>query len=113
VLSHARFIDFEEIMSFAHWLTVAAFASLPYAAVAQQNNHQPDPTDANTPVPAAPYESAFKNYQTAADEQESPDKTWRAANEEMAKLGGHSGHIKGEASSASTEAAPVDRIQHH
>jgi hypothetical protein len=100
VLSHAH-IDLEEIMSFAHWLTVAMLASAPFATVAQQKHHQADPSDAYASVPASTYESAFKNDTTAADEQETPDKSWRAANDEVWKLGGHAGHVKGNSTSSS------------
>jgi hypothetical protein len=88
-------------MSFAHWLTAAMLASTPFVVVAQQKHHQADPSDAYASVPASTYESAFKNYKAAADEQESPDKSWRAANDEVEKLGGHAGHIKGNSTSSS------------
>jgi hypothetical protein len=117
VLSRARFIDFEEIMSFAHWLTAAALASLPFAAIAEQKHHQADPTDASAAVPASGYESAFKNYRAAADEQESPEKVWRAANDEMGKVGGHAGHIKDDSTTpsaaGSAQAKPADHRKHH
>jgi hypothetical protein len=103
-------------MSFAHWLTIAALASLPFAAVAQSTHQQPHPGDASVPVPASVYESAFKNYHAAADRQESPDKTWRASNSEVEKLGGHAGHIKGDPNPSSptpAQAAPADHGKHH
>lgn len=107
-------------MSFAHWLAVAALASMPLAAIGQQyqqKHHPANPIDANASVPASSYESVFKNYKAAADEQESPDKAWRAANDEMAKLRGHAGHIKGDptASSAPTplQEKPADHGKHH
>ena len=74
-------------------LAVGMLMSMPFAAAAQQTAKQPDPIDANAAVPASPHESAFKNYRAATDEQASPDKAWRAANEEMTKLGGHAGHM--------------------
>lgn len=107
-------------MSLAHWLTVAALASLPLAAMGQQhqqNHRSANPVDANAGIPASSYESVFKNYQAAADEQESPDKTWRAANEEVAKLGGHAGHIKSGSTTSSAPAPlqvkPADHGKHH
>jgi HAMP domain-containing protein len=81
-------------MAFTKWLAVAALASLPFAAVAQRASQQLQPGDANATVPASVYESAFKNYQAAADEQDSPDKGWRASNDEIQRLGGHAGHMK-------------------
>jgi hypothetical protein len=91
---HAGSIDFEEIMSFTNWFTVAVLALLPLAVNAQQKQQRPDPSDANAPIPASGYESVFRNYKAAATGQESPDKTWRAANREVEKLGGHAGHMK-------------------
>ncbi|RJG03504.1 hypothetical protein D3878_19465 [Noviherbaspirillum sedimenti] len=86
-------------------MAVGVLASLPFAAIAQQTPQKPDPLAANAPVPASTYVSAFKNYQAAADEQATPDKAWRAANDEVAKLGGHAGHIKSD--------APADHGKHH
>jgi hypothetical protein len=102
-------------MTLKQWLAVGVVASFPFAATAQLAPQQPDPLDANATVPASAYESAFKNYQAAAGEQKSPDKAWRAANDEMAKLGGHVGHMKDEAaaSSAPAQAAPMDHSKHH
>jgi hypothetical protein len=107
-------------MSFAHSLAVAALASLPLAAIGQQyqqHHHPANPVDASTNVPASSYESVFKNYKAAADEQESPDKTWRAANDEVAKLGGHAGHIKSDSGASSAplplQEKPADHSKHH
>jgi hypothetical protein len=117
VLAHAPSIDFEENMSFAHWLTVAAMAALPFAVGARQKQPQADPTDATAPVSVSAYESAFKNYRSASDEQQSPDKTWRAANDEAGKLGGHAGQMKDDsntpADSAPAHAMPADHSKHH
>lgn len=107
-------------MSFAHSLAVAALASLPLAAMGQQyqqNHHPANPVDASANVPASSYESVLKNYKAAADEQESPDKTWRAANDEVAKLGGHAGHIEGDSgtspASLPLQEKPADHSRLH
>ena len=63
------------------------------------------------------------------DDTASPEKKWRAANDEMATLGGHAGHMKdeaavlppsGEAGSspaknapAPSQKAPMDHSKHH
>lgn len=78
-------------MSFSYWPKVAALALLPAAAIAQQVQ-QAGPTDANAPVPASSYVSAFENYRTATDNQSSPDAVWRAANEEVGRSDPHAGH---------------------
>jgi hypothetical protein len=70
-----------------------AFASLPLAAAAQS---QPPsaPQDAQAPVPAATYRSAIAGYRPAAEEDATPDQTWRAVNEKVGKAGGHMGMMK-------------------
>jgi hypothetical protein len=67
--------------------------SLPLAAAAQS---QPPsaPQDAQAPVPAPTYRSAFAGYRPAAEEDATPDQTWRAVNEKVGKAGGHMGMMK-------------------
>lgn len=105
-------------MFIKQWIAIGVLVSAltPFAATAQQKTQQPNPLDANAPVSVSTYTSAFKNYQAASNEEEvSPDKTWRAANDEVGKLGGHGGHIKNDAAGAPTPAtsAPVDHSKHH
>lgn len=76
------------------WLAIAALVSAPLSAIAQQKQPQYDPTDANAPVHAIGYESAFKGYRASDDGDNTPDELWRSANEEVGRLGGHSGHMK-------------------
>lgn len=70
-----------------------ALVLLPLAATAQSMRHQHNPADANAPVPASAYVSAFKNYSAMANEDASPDKVWRAANAEVQNAVGQSGHM--------------------
>lgn len=79
-------------MSFLYWPKVAVLVLLPAAAIAQQVQ-QFGPTDANAPVPALGYVSAFENYRPAAEDQVSPVEVWRAANEEVARSDPHAGHM--------------------
>lgn len=81
-------------MSPNQWLAFAAWVFVPFAAFAQQKQSQYAPTDANAPVHAVNYASAFKSYRTASNEAQSPDKVWRFANDETGKLGGHAGQMK-------------------
>lgn len=78
-------------MTFSHWITVAAVAFLPLAATAQQVQ-QSNPSDANASVAEAIYLSAFKNYLTTPEGEETPDQIWRAANEQVAQGDPHAGH---------------------
>lgn len=105
------------------WLALSACAALPLTVFAQQERATYNPTDANAPVIVVPYESAFKGFRTANGDEPSPDKTWRSANDEMGKLGGHAGHMKAEqaqpATSSAVKSAParpdsaVDHSKHH
>jgi len=95
-------------MTLKLWLAAGVLTSLSFGAIAQQAAQTPDPLDANAAVPASTYESAFKNYQDVAENQTSPDKIWRAANDEMARLGGHAGHMESE-----TLPTSDDHNKHH
>ena len=86
-------------------LAIGALVAWPCIALAQSQG-QPNPVAATEHVPAVTYVSAFKNYQSATDSQTSPEQAWRAANETVGKLGGHAGHIKGNAD-ATNSAKPA------
>lgn len=51
-----------------------------------------DPADPALPVPAARYDSPYANYQRFEEQKPA---SWRALNDEVERLGGHEGHIKG------------------
>lgn len=97
-------------MTLEQFLAIGVLASLPLAAIAQQAPQKADPLSANATVPASTYVSAFKDYRAATDESATPDKAWRAANDEVARLGGHAGHVK---SDAPAQAAPASHGKHH
>lgn len=84
-------------MTARQYFTLGLLAILPLAASAQQTtqgtSHPHSPLDAGTAVSAPAYVSAFKDYQSAPDEQAAPDKVWRRANEAVGKPGSHAGHI--------------------
>lgn len=81
-------------MRCTHCLTIGMLALLPLAAIAQQPPQKPDPMAKTAAAPALTYVSAFRNDRDATDEELTPDKAWRAANDEVARLGGHGGHIQ-------------------
>jgi hypothetical protein len=101
----------KDVMSLVRWMAIATLVAAPVVVAAAEKSTPTDP--ANPAAPAAPvqYESAFRNYQQMPEEQEPADNVWRAANDEMAKLGGHAGHIKADAAPAPMKAeagtAPV------
>ena len=70
-----------------------ALAVLPLAAAAQ-SQPKPAPQEAQASVPATTYRSAFAGYRPAAEEDATPDQTWRAVNEKVGKAGGHMGMMK-------------------
>ena len=64
---------------------------LPLAAAAQSPSA---PQEAQASVPATTYHSAFTGYRPAAEEDATPDQTWRAVNDKVGKAGGHMGMMK-------------------
>lgn len=81
-------------MSSQKWLAFVTLAALHGAALAQQKPLATNPADPSAPAAVLRHDAAFNAYQAASHAQPSPDKAWRAANEEMEKLGGHAGHLK-------------------
>ena len=97
-------------MLFPRLLAFAALAIFPLTGFAAQNNEMLDASDAAAEVVVAPYESAFEGYRSWQDIKMSPVQGWRAANDEMARVGGHAGQIKDmpdEAPSATQKPVPV------
>ena len=68
-----------------------ALAVLPLAAAAQSPSA---PQEAQASVPATTYRSAYTGYRPAAEEEATPDQTWRAVNDKVGKAGGHMGMMK-------------------
>ncbi len=69
-----------------------------FACSAQAQSAAPlqrsDPADPALPVPAARYDSPYSGYQRFEEQKPA---SWRALNDEVERLGGHEGHIKGSA----------------
>lgn len=99
-------------MPFLYWTAVAVLATLPLTVAAQEQNPPSGPDAPNAKVPALVYQSAFRHYRPAADEEGPPDKIWRTANEEMQRLGGHTGHLK-DASKTRPGEAPAGGMPQH
>lgn len=74
-----------------HWIAIAILAALPSIVAAQD---RPKPDEANAPTIPLQYDSAFAAYQAAGDLALTPDKNWRAVNDQVGRLGGHMGSIK-------------------
>ena len=98
-------------MPFPRLLAIAALATFPLTGVAAQNNETLDASNPSAEVVVAPYESAFEGYRSWQDIKVSPVLGWRAANDEMARIGGHAGQIKDvsdAAASTTQKPVPVD-----
>ena len=64
-------------------------AAAPFAAAQQP---RPEPTEPAAPVPAFRYESGFDGYRGFRDEPLAP---WRELNDDVARIGGHVGIVRG------------------
>lgn len=95
-------------MKFALSMALAASAMLPPAAFAE--SPQADPADPAIAVPTPKYESAFRDYQSWKDAQESPAKTWRAMNDRVAQSAGGMADM-GKAGTGSGMTMPTDAGQ--
>jgi len=67
------------------------FAALAAGTASAQTGARPDPADPKVPVPAPVYRSAFEGFQRLEAGKRS---TWREANEEAARIGGHIGILR-------------------
>lgn len=92
-------------MFIARCLTTIVLSSVFAQSIAQESAIPRDPSDASVSEADFRYESVFAGYLPAVESSDMPSNAWRAANEEMAKLGGHAGHIKNSANSGAGSAS--------
>ena len=74
-------------------LALAAGVALAAAAPASAQSVVA-PQEAQAPVPATQYRSAFDGYRPVAEDDATPDQTWRALNQKVGDAGGHMGMMK-------------------
>ncbi len=74
-----------------HWLLLAAMAA---GTATAQTPPRPDPADPAASVSAPAYRSAFEGYKPIDDAK---PKSWREANDETARVGGHIGILREQA----------------
>ncbi|MEG0881358.1 MAG: hypothetical protein RSH52_08850 [Janthinobacterium sp.] len=67
------------------------------------------PQEAQASVPATTYRSAFAGYRPAAEDDATPDQTWRAVNDKVGKAGGHMGMMKMEGHKMEGHKMPMDK----
>jgi len=72
-------------------------AALISAAAAAQDAAPRNPADPSVAVPAPRYDSAFSDYVRQRDDKPAP---WRDVNDEVARVGGHIGILRGAAQPA-------------
>ena len=75
-------------MQHRHWIWLAALAACNAGA---QSAARPDPADPAVRVPETAYRSAFKDYRRHDLAKQTP---WREANEEVGRIGGHTGVLR-------------------
>lgn len=88
-------------MSLIRWTAIAMLVVAPVAVAAQENTRPMDPSNPAVESASFAYESALSGYRSMPEDGEAPKSVWRAANDEMASLGGHAGHLKGAPGDAS------------
>jgi hypothetical protein len=70
-----------------------ALAAMVAGAAAAQSAAKPDPADPKARVPSVEYRSAFEGYRRYAE----PEVTgWREMNQEVGRVGGHLGIVRGQ-----------------
>ena len=84
------------------FIAVIALAAHGPLAAAQPAASNTNPADSAAPAPAFRYESAFTDYRGFRDTPLAP---WRDVNDEVARIGGHLGIVRGQ-SGGTERAAP-------
>jgi len=72
----------------------ASFALVSHAQNASAAPALPNPLDPAAATAAPAYQSAFQHYIVMPETKTSTEAAWRAANDEVARLKGHAGHIR-------------------
>lgn len=78
-------------MQHRHWIWLAALAA---GNAGAQSATRPDPADPAVRVPKTVHQSAFEDYRNHDLSKQVP---WRAANEEVGRVGGHVGILREQA----------------
>lgn len=93
----------------SRWLLpplAALLAAWPIAAALAQGAPRPHPADAAAPVPRAEHRSALSGYRRHA---EAEPKSWREANDAVARIGGWRAYAREAAAAASAPASGASR----
>lgn len=77
-------------MQHRHWIWLAALAA---GNAGAQSTARPDPADPAVRVPETAYRSAFEDYRRHELSKQTP---WREANDDVGRIGGHTGVLRGQ-----------------
>ena len=90
--------------------TLCALAMIVAGAAAAQNAPQPDPADPKARAQPVEYRSAFAGYRPYGEPEIA---SWRAANEEVGRVGGHLGIVRGQREATKgAQKPPAHGMQH-
>ena len=81
-------------MSHLHPFVAGIVVALPLIVSAQGDGKRADPLNPAAQATPPAYRSAFADYQPLQEAGETPDVIWRAANDEVGRVGGHVGVLK-------------------
>jgi hypothetical protein len=99
--------QYEESMSIAYYLSIVVLTAAPMIVVAQTQSPV-DPAEVAAAVMPQEYKSAFQDYRPMVDAGEAPWQNWRAANDEVGRIGGHAGYMPSAQDADANTAAPKD-----
>lgn len=80
-------------MSIACYVSTFVFIAMPMTVAAQAHSAV-GPAEAAAAVMPYEYKSVFQDYRPMIDSGEAPETVWRAANEEVGRIGGHAGYMR-------------------
>ncbi len=81
-------------MLHSSWLAIAAIVLAPPAFAASDAAQENDPSSPAASTSSVHYTSVLESYRPVAEDDAAPDQVWRAANEEVGRIGGHAGYMK-------------------
>jgi hypothetical protein len=83
---------------------IAALAALAPLVAAQPQQPRPHPADPEVRVPNVTYQSSFTGYVSYREQDIAP---WRDVNDEVSRVGGHAGILRGTGHSEHAPTKPV------
>lgn len=94
-------------MSIAYYVSIFVFIAMPMTVAAQAHSSV-GPAEAAAAVLPYGYNSAFQDYRPMVDSGDAPETVWRAANEQVGRIGGHAGIMRSAQDAEASAAASKD-----